>query len=104
MRTASEYRKSLEEAEKKPDKLRILVVSAENEKSDKKLFHTAKRITEESKKLGHEIYVVKVEGASILFKDGVYKIFNTDDKEGFELNSKDTIAIVRGTVRLKKVG
>ena len=89
-----------EPKEKKEEKYRILVVSAEAENNE--LFHTAQRITDEAKKLGHEIYVVKVEGASILFKDGIYKIFNADDKEGFELNSKDTIAIVRGTVRLKK--
>jgi RimK family alpha-L-glutamate ligase len=86
--------------EKKEEKYRILVISAEAENDE--LFHTAQRITDEAKILGHIVYVVKVEGASILFKDGVYKIYNIDDKEGFELNSKDTIAIVRGTVRLKK--
>ncbi len=86
--------------EQKEEKYRILVISAEAENNE--LFHTAQRITDEAKKLGYVTYVVKVEGASILFKDGVYKIFNADDKEGFEINSKDTIAIVRGTVRLKK--
>ncbi len=101
MRTASEYRKSLEEAEKKPDKLRILVVSAENEKSDKKLFHTARRITEESKKLGYEVFVVDILGAFIAYDEGTYKIYNSNDDTGFDINSNDTIAIVRGTVRLK---
>ncbi len=101
MRTASEYRKSLEEAEKKPDKLRILVVSAENEKSDKKLFHTARRITEESKKLGYEVFVVDILGAFIAYEEGTYKIYNSNDDTGFDINSNDTIAIVRGTVRLK---
>ena len=101
MRTASEYRKSLEEAEKKPDKLRILVVSAENEKSDKKLFHTARRITEESKKLGYEVFVVDILGAFIAYEEGTYKIYNSNDDTGFDITSNNTIAIVRGTVRLK---
>ncbi len=101
MRTASEYRKSLEEAEKKPDKLRILVVSAENEKSDKKLFHTARRITEESKKLGYEVFVVDILGAFIAYEEGTYKIYNSNDDSGFDITSNNTIAIVRGTVRLK---
>ncbi len=101
MRTASEYRKSLEEAEKKPDKLRILVVSAENEKSDKKLFHTARRITEESKKLGYEVFVVDILGAFIAYEKGTYKIYNSNDDTGFDITSNNTIAIVRGTVRLK---
>ena len=87
-------------AEAKEDKYRILVVSAEPEKQ--KLFHTAQRITDEAEKLGHEVYVVKVEGAIIAFNDGVYTIHNVDDDTGFEINSENTVAIVRGSVRLKK--
>ena len=86
--------------EAKEDKYRILVVSAEPEKQ--KLFHTAQRITDEGEKLGHEVYVVKVEGAIIAFNDGVYTIHNVDDDKGFEINSENTVAIVRGSVRLKK--
>ena len=86
--------------EAKEDKYRILVVSAEPE--NQKLFHTAQRITDEAEKLGHEVYVVKVEGAIITFEDGIYKIYNANDKEGFEISSGNTVAIVRGTVRLKK--
>ena len=85
--------------EAKEDKYRILVISAELEKQ--KLFHTAQRITDEAEKLGHEVYVVKVEGAIITFDD-VYTIHNTDDDKGFEINSENTVAIVRGSVRLKK--
>ena len=85
--------------EAKEDKYRILVVSAEPEKQ--KMFHTAQRITDEAEKLGHEVYVVKVEGAIITFDD-VYTIHNTDDDKGFEINSENTVAIVRGSVRLKK--
>ena len=84
--------------EAKEDKYRILVISAEPDNS--KLFHTAQRVTDEAKKAGHEVYVVKVEGAIISYDNG-YKIYNADDKDGFEINN-DTIAIVRGSVRLKK--
>ena len=86
--------------EAKEVKYRILVISAEPEKQ--KMFHTAQRITDEAEKLGHEVYVVKVEGAIIAFNDGVYTIHNVDDDKGFEINSENTVAIVRGSVRLKK--
>jgi len=86
--------------EEKEDKCRILVISAEP--PSEKLFHTAQRISDEGEKLGHEIYVVKIEGAYITFEDSVYKIYNIDDKDGFEINSSNTIAIIRGSVRLKK--
>ena len=91
--------------EQKDEKYRILVVSSGALRSPKKKvapkFHTAKRFEEEAKKIGHEIYILQVETAYINFKDDVYRIYNKDDKVGFEIN-KDTIAIVRGTVRLKK--
>ena len=86
--------------EAKEDKYRILVISAEPEK--KKLFHTAQRINDEAKKAGHKVYVVKVEGAIMSYDNGKHKIYNIDDKEGFEINSINTVAIVRGTVRFKK--
>ena len=84
--------------EAKEDKYRILVISAEPDNN--KLFHTAQRVTDEAKKSGHEVYVVKVEGAIVSYDNG-YKIFNADDKVGFEIDN-DTVAIVRGSVRLKK--
>jgi len=91
--------------EEKDEKYRILVVSSGALRSvNKKVvpkFHTAKRFEEEAKKAGHEIYILQVESAYITFEDGIYKIYNKDDKDGFEVN-KDTVAIVRGTVRLKK--
>ena len=49
--------------EQKTDKYRILVISAEPNSG--KLFHTAQRISDEAKKSGHDVYVVKVEGAII---------------------------------------
>jgi len=86
--------------EAKEEKYRILVVSAEPDNNE--LFHTAQRFVDEGKKSGHQVYVVKVEGAIISYDDGIYKIYNVDDTEGFEISSSDTVAIVRGSVRLKK--
>ena len=83
--------------EKNLDKLRILVVS----KSTDKLFHTAQRITDESKKLGHEVFVVDILGAYISFEKDTYKVFNINEDVGFDINSNNTIAIIRGAVRFK---
>ena len=79
---------------------RILVISAEPD--NEKLYHTAQRVTDEGKKAGHKVYVVKVEGAIIKYENGVYRINNIGDKNGFEISSDNTVAIVRGSVRLKK--
>mgnify|MGYP001179792916 CR=1 FL=1 len=86
-------------AEQKSEKYRVLVISAEP--TNNKLYHTAQRVTDEAKKLGHEVYVVKVEGAFIQYDNG-YRIYNADDKKGFEINDENTVAIVRGSVRLKQ--
>ena len=99
--------KTFLEQTERPDKIRILVISSgalKHKKKDKNppIYHTASRFQEEGKKLGLDVYVAQVEGAFIGFHEGVYKIYNEHDKNGFEINSKDTIAIVRGTVRLKK--
>ena len=83
-------------------KYKILVVSADPAPEGQKLFRTARRITEEGEKAGHKVYVVQVEGAFINYEDGVYKIFNQGDEKGFEISRLDTVAIVRGSVRLKK--
>ena len=80
---------------KKRDDLRVIVISTHYET------HTAKRITDECKKLGHDCYVVNVSGAFIKYENKGYKIFNSDDDSGFDINSFNTIAIVRGTVRHK---
>ena len=92
-----QFKSYITEAKEEP--YRILVISAEPDNS--KLFHTAQRITDEAKKSGHEVYVVKVEGAIINYDNGIYNISNSDDKKGFEVNI-NTVAIIRGSVRLKK--
>ena len=83
--------------EKKLDKLRILVIS----KSTDSPFHTTKRITEEGKKLGHEVFVVDILGAYISYEKDTYKVFNINEDSGFDINSDNTIAIIRGAVRFK---
>ena len=81
--------------EKKRDKLRILIVS----KSDDN--HTVKRIVEDSKKLGHEIFVVDILGAFITYEKSTYKIYNISEGVGFDISSQNTIAIIRATVKDK---
>ena len=34
---------------------------------------------------------IQVETAYISFENGIYKIYNIDDKEGFEINSTNTV-------------
>ena len=98
---APKFKEFLSEA-KSNNKYKVLVVSADPESANQKLFRTARRIVEECEKAGHKVYVVQVEGAFINYEDGVYKIFNEGDEKGFEINRLDTVAIVRGSVRLKK--
>jgi ribosomal protein S6--L-glutamate ligase len=86
--------------EAKEKKYSILVISSETSPGKKPLHHTARRFVDEVKPAGHNIYIVQVEGAIITYDNG-YKIFNADDKDGFEITN-DTVAIVRGSVRLKK--
>jgi len=79
----------------------VLVISGDPKPAKQKLFRTARRIVEECKAAGHKYYVVEIEGTRIEYDDGVYKIYNQGDEEGFEIHRENTIAIVRGSVRLK---
>ena len=86
--------------EQKGEKYKILVISSKPKESE--MFHTAERFVEEGKLSGHKVYIVKVESAYIRYEDNAYYIHNIDDKEGFEISASDTVAFVRGSVRLKK--
>ena len=88
--------------EKKSKKYKILVVSADPAPEGQKLFRTARRFKEEGEKQGHKVYVLQVEGAFIDYEDGVYTIYNEGDEKGFVIDRHDTVAIIRGSVRLKK--
>ena len=58
---------------------------------------TVGRLSKESTKLGIEVYVVELEGAYI--KND--KIHNIDDDMGFEISTKDTVVVARGSITLK---
>ena len=52
---------------------------------------------EEAKKLGIDVYVVKMNGTYIQFDNGVHTIHKEDDNKGFVLDSSDTVCFMRGT-------
>ena len=85
--------------ETKKDKLRVLVVSKKEE--DGELSRTAQRISDEGKKLKHEVFVVDIDGAFITYEEDTYRIYNISEDTGFDISSNDTIAIIRGSVKLK---
>ena len=85
--------------EKKKDKLRILVVSKKEE--DGELPRTAKRISDEGKKLGHEVFVVDIDGAFVTYEEDTHRIYNISEDTCFDISSTDTIAIIRGSVKIK---
>ena len=85
--------------EKKKDKLRVLVVSKKEE--DGKLSRTAKRLSDEGKKLGHEVFVVDIDGAFVTYEDDTHRIYNLSEDIGFDISPNDTIAIIRGSVKIK---
>ena len=85
--------------EKKKDKLRVLIVSKKEE--DGKLSRTAKRLSDEGKKLGHEVFVVDIDGAFVTYEDDTHRIYNLSEDTGFDISSNDTIAIIRGSVKIK---
>jgi len=85
--------------EQTDNKLKILVLSDEPENAE--LYHTAKRIKEEGPKLGHDVYVVFIDGAYIKNENNIKTIHNIDDKKGFEIDKHNTIAIVRGSISRK---
>jgi len=96
---APKFREFISEAKDNPNKLKILVLSDEPEKS--KLFHTAKRVLDEAPKLGHKVYVVFIDGAYIKNEDGIKTIHNVGDDKGFVIDDINTIAIIRGSITRK---
>ncbi len=82
--------------EAKDNKFRLLIVTDEPEEA--KTFHTADRLQQEAKKLGWDFYLYKLTGGYTTYNDGIRRLHNKDDKKGFVVSSKDTIAIFRGSV------
>ena len=85
--------------EKKQDKLRVLVISKKEE--DGELSRTVKRISDEGKKLGHEVFIVDIDGTFVTYEEDTHRIYNISEDTGFDISSTDTIAIIRGSVKLK---
>ena len=85
--------------EKKKDKLRVLVISKKEE--DGELSRTVKRISDEGKKLGHEVFIVDIDGTFVTYEEDTHRIYNISEDTGFDISSTDTIAIIRGSVKLK---
>lgn len=80
---------------KTPEKIRFLIVSDEPE--DDKNFHTAKNLVKEAKKSGHEAYIYRNTGGYTTFEEDL-TFHNVDDKKGFPVRAKDTVALIRGSV------
>ena len=95
MMKAPKFREFISEA-KSNSKHRLLIVTDEPESS--KIFHTANRLQEEAKKAGWKHYLYKLTGGYTSYGDGSLRLHNKDDEKGFEVSSKDTIAIIRGSV------
>jgi len=71
---------------------RVVVLSVEHNDNST----TAKRIKEESDKLGLANYVISLDGANLSY-DKTYKIHEAGDEKGFDISPSDTVVFVRGT-------
>ena len=79
--------------EAKDEKYRVFVISSE--KGEKVI--TAKRMKEESDKLGYPSYVAGMYCTYTKFENGVRTVHKSDDDKGFEIHVNDTVVFVRGT-------
>ena len=76
---------------------RLIIISDEPE--DDLNFHTAKNLMKEALKLGHKAYIFRNTGGYVTKEEDEELYFhNKEDKKGFRVSSKDTVAIVRGSV------
>ena len=76
---------------------RLIIISDEPE--DDLNFHTAKNLLKQALKLGHKAYIYRNTGGYVSTEeDGELYFHNQDDKKGFRVSARDTIAIVRGSV------
>ena len=85
--------------EKKDTSYKLLIVSGEPENHE--YFHTAKRLKDEAESMNIPAYVLFAEKGSIQLESRnptTYKIYNEDDKKGFEIKPHNTVAIIRRSV------
>ena len=90
---------SLLNEEKTNTSYKLLIVSGEPENHE--YFHTAQRLKDEAKAMNIPAYVLFAGKGSIQLESRnptTYKIFNNDDEKGFEIEPKNTVAIIRGSV------
>jgi ribosomal protein S6--L-glutamate ligase len=76
-----------------------LIVSGEPENHE--YFHTAQRLKDEAESMNIPAYVLFAGKGSIQLESRnptTYKIYNEDDSKGFEIEPKNTVAIIRGSV------
>ena len=89
----------LTEATKKDISYKLLIVSGEPENHE--YFHTAQRLKDEAESMNIPAYVLFAGKGSIQLESRnptTYKIYNEDDSKGFEIEPKNTVAIIRGSV------
>ena len=87
--------------EKKDTSYKLLIVSGEPENHE--YFHTAKRLKDEAESMNIPAYVLFAEKGSIQLESRnptTYKIYNEGDEKGFEIEPRNTVAIIRGSVNL----
>ena len=85
--------KSFITEEKQDENYRLVIVSSKPEKNE--YFHTTQRLLDEAKKLKIPAYALMAESANIA--DG--QIWNSgDEKNKFDIDSENTVCIVRGSV------
>lgn len=79
-----------------------LICLTSKKKSGSGYFRTARVIDEICTKKGIKHYIVYAEDAYIERRDKSIYIHNIDDKKGFKIDEKNTVAIVRGSVAALK--
>ena len=85
--------KSFITEQKNIEKYRVLVISTEHGSKAP----TATRLEDEAKKLGMQVYVVKMNGTYIKYDNDKYTIHQEEDEKGFELDRDNTVCFMRGT-------
>ena len=76
---------------------RLIIISDEPENDLN--FHTAKNLLKQADKLGHKSYIYRNTGGYVTVEDDEEMYFhNQDDKKGFRVSARDTVAIIRGSV------
>lgn len=94
----------LTEATKKDISYKLLIVSTQPTNPEyHKEFHTGRKLIEQAKAMNIPAYILHAESGTIQLENTnptIYKIYNEDDDEGFQIEPRNTVAIIRGSVNL----